>query len=99
MNNSHLNRSYPYCPPATVSEQSFFYTKNATVHELHHDGGIKCSIDFSFPWRTSQMHVNFVQGLHIVVTQPFDAIDHLHKSCSFLLDFSSGSYPKVTDAR
>ena len=33
--------------------------------------------------RTLQMHVDFVQGLHIVVTQPFNAVDHLHKSCSF----------------
>ena len=91
---------FRYISPArTCHSPHLQKQKNATVHELHHDGGIKCSIDFSFPWRTSQMHVNFVQGLHIVVTQPFDAIDHLHKSCPFLFDFSAGSYPKVTDAR
>ena len=91
---------FRYISPArTCHSPHLRKQKNATVHEFHHDGGIKCSIDFSFPWRTSQMHVNFVQGLHIVVTQPFDAINHLHKSCSFLLDFSSGSYPKFTDAR
>ena len=95
-----MNDSYAYCLRHRFRTVAFLNKqKNATVHELHHDGGIKCSIDFSFPWRTSQMHVNFVQGLHIVVTQPFDAINHLHKSCSFLFDFSSGSYPKVTDAR
>ena len=130
MNNSHLNRSYPYCPPPQFRNSHFSIQKmppfmnfittvalSVQLIFLSHGAPHRCtlisyrvsislsrshlmrSIIFishapfcliSLPGliRNLQMHVDFVQGLHIVVAQPFNAINHLHKSCSFLFSSS-----------
>ena len=125
MNDSHLNRSYPYCPRRSFGTVVFLYKKmppfmnfittvalSVQLIFLSHGVPHRCtlisykvsislsrshlmrSIIFishapfcliSLPGliRKLQMHVDFVQSLHIVVAQPFNAVDHLHKSCSF----------------
>ena len=58
-----------------------------------------CLISLPDLIRKLQMHVDFVQGFHIVVAQPLNTVDHFHKSCSLLFAFRPDFYPNLTDAR